>query len=143
MFFTIFTSCQLEPRDAVERADRRLSRRAVGRANEVTTTTAGDRIVWANRTRTRTAAAAATRELRLLLLLPLLLLMMMMMSCCPPAKTTTTTTTMREETQHDNDNDNDDDDDDADGQRVAYTVYTTHGCVLCCVMLISLRLLSN
>lgn len=136
MFFTIFTSCQLEPRDAVERADRRLSRRAVGRANEVTTTTAGDRIVWANRTRTA-AAAAATRELLLLLLL----LMMMMMSCCPPAMTTTTTTTMREETQHDNDDE--DGDNDADGQRVAYTVYTTHGCVLCCVMLISLRLLSN
>lgn len=144
MIFTIFTSCQLAARRGGE------GRPKGGRANELTTTTAGDRIVWANRTAVcaadaAAAAAAATRELLLVLLL-----LLMMMRCCPPAMTTTAKTTILRggNTQHAEDRDaggdgDGDRDDVADGQRVAYTVYTTHGCVLCCVMLISLRLLSN
>lgn len=88
MIFTIFTSCQLAARRGGE------GRPKGGRANELTTTTAGDRIVWANRTAVcaadaAAAAAAATRELLLVLLL-----LLMMMRCCPPAMTTTAKTTI-------------------------------------------------
>lgn len=88
MIFTIFTSCQLAARRGGE------GRPKGGRANELTTTTAGDRIVWANRTAVcaadaAAAAASATRELLLVLLL-----LLMMMRCCPPAMTTTAKTTI-------------------------------------------------
>lgn len=92
------------------------------RCDELTTTTVSDRIVWANRPKRCRCFSCCWW-------------CCLCSGCCCSCSDGAPPNNNNQSNNYDNDSDDDDDDggnnnnDNDGGQRVAYTAYTTHGCV--------------